>query len=186
MNLRIIGGRLRGKKLYSAPGTHTRPTADRVREAIFNILNTEVVGTKVLDMFAGTGCFGLEALSRGAERAVFIDNHRLPVSVIKKNIAACRFDAVARIHKCDFRYDANRLSIIGNGFDLVFMDPPYNQGLVESTLVLLGTKELLKKEAIVIVEHTSLEPIGESIKPFVVEDQRKYGKTLVSFLRYTI
>ena len=186
MHLRIIGGRLRGKKLYSAPGTLTRPTADRVREAIFNILASEVIGARVLDLFAGTGCLGLEALSRGAEYAVFIDNHPLPISVIRKNIIACRFEAVVQVLRCDLRHDATRLSVAGDGFDLVFMDPPYNQGLVEPTLARLDTIGLLKKDAIVMVEHTPLEPIGENITPFVVNDQRKYGKTLVSFLLYTI
>jgi len=186
MNLRIIGGGLRGKKLYSSPGTRTRPTADRVREAVFSILSSEVIGTKVLDLFAGTGCFGLEALSRGAAYAIFIDNHQLPISVIKRNIIACRFEAVTQVLKSDLSHDANRLSFVENDFDLVFMDPPYNQGLVESTLYWLGSKGRLKQDAIVIVEHTPLEPIGESIKPFVVKDQRKYGKTLVSFLLYAI
>ena len=186
MNLRIIGGRLRGKKLYSVPGTLTRPTADRVREAVFNILATEIIGTRVLDLFAGTGCLGLEALSRGAKLAVFIDNHQLPVSVIKKNIVACRFETVSRTFQLDLCNDANRLSVAGKDFDLVFMDPPYNRGLVEPTLAKLSFYGLLAKEAIIVVEHTPLEPIGETIMPFVVKDQRKYGKTLVSFLLYAI
>lgn len=186
MHLRIIGGCLRGKKLYSAPGILTRPTANRVREAVFNILASEVIGARVLDLFAGAGCLGLEALSRGAGSAVLVDNHQLPISVIKKNISACRFEAVARVFRCDLRHDANQLSTVGDDVDLVFMDPPYNQGLVEPTLARLGTIGLLKKDAIVMVEHTPLEPIGENVTSFVVKDQRKYGKTLVSFLLYTI
>lgn len=187
MSLRIIGGCRRGKKLYSAPGILTRPTTDRVREAIFNILASEVIDARVLDLFAGTGSLGLEALSRGAGYAHFIDNHRLPLSVIKKNITACRFEAIARVYQCDLQHDVNQLSVVGNGFDLVFLDPPYNQGFVEPTLAGLGAMPgLLKKDAIVIVEHTPFEPIDENIMPFVFKDQRKYGKTLVSFLLYTI
>ena len=186
MSLRIIGGRLRGKKLCSVPGLLTRPTADRVREAVFNILASEVVGARVLDLFAGTGCLGLEALSRGARQAVFIDNHQQPVSVIKKNIVACRVESVSQVIRSDLRYNMNRISVGGGDFDLVFMDPPYNQGLIEPTLVLLDTKKLLKRNSIVMVEHTHLEPIGENITPFIVKDQRKYGKTLVSFLLYAI
>jgi 16S rRNA (guanine966-N2)-methyltransferase len=184
--MRIIGGRLRGKKLYSSPGTLTRPTADRVREAVFSILASEVIGARVLDLFAGTGCLGLEALSRGAGAAVFIDNHPLPISVVKRNIVACRFEAITQVLRCDLRHDANRLFVAGDDFDLIFMDPPYNQGLVEPTLARLDTIGRLKKDAIVMVEHTQLEPIGENIMPFVLKDQRKYGKTLVSFLLYTI
>jgi 16S rRNA (guanine966-N2)-methyltransferase len=177
---------LRGKKLYSEPGIRTRPTADRVKEAVFNILASEVIGTRVLDLFAGTGCLGLEALSRGAGYVVFVDNHELPVSVIKKNIVACGCEAVAQVFRCELPRDARRLSIVGADFDLVFLDPPYNQGLIEPTLARLDAVGLLKKEATVMVEHSPLEPIGENIAPFAVEDQRKYGKTLVSFLRYTI
>ena len=186
MSLRIIGGRLRGKKLYSVPGILTRPTADRVREAVFNILASEVVGARVLDLFAGTGCLGLEALSRGAGHAVFVDNHHQPISVIKKNIVACRVESVSQVFRSDLLNDANRIFVSGGDFDLVFMDPPYNQGLIEPTLALLDTIKLLKRDAIVMVEHTHREPIGEKITPFVVKDQRKYGKTLVSFLLYAI
>ena len=187
MKLRIIGGRLRGKKLYSVPGTLTRPTADRVREAIFNILTSEIIGgARVLDLFAGTGCLGLEALSRGAEYTVLIDNHPLPISVIKKNILACRFEAVARTIQFDLCGDANRLAVAGKGFNLVFMDPPYNRGLVDQTLIKLNACGLLAQDAIIVVEHTPLEPIGEKMSPFVVKDERKYGKTLVSFLIYAI
>lgn len=186
LNLRIIGGSLRGKKLYSVPGILTRPTADRVREAVFNILASRVAGARVLDLFAGTGCLGLEALSRGAQAAVFVDHHPLPVSVIKKNIAACRLDSVCRVLKSDLLHDAKRIAAAGDDFDLVFMDPPYNQGLIEPTLALLHAAGVLNKNAVVMVEHTPLEPIGEKITPLVVEDQRKYGKTLVSFLVYAI
>ena len=168
------------------PGILTRPTADRVREAVFNILASEVIDARVLDLFAGTGSLGLEALSRGAGSAVFIDNHQQPLSVIRKNIIACRCETVAQVLRCDIRHDVNRLSVAGDDFDLVFLDPPYNQGLVDPTLVRLGSIGLLKKDAIVMVEHTPLEPIGENITPFVVKDQRKYGKTLVSFLLYAI
>ncbi len=186
MNLRIIGGRLRGKKLYSVPGNLTRPTADRVREAVFNILASDVLEARVLDLFAGTGALGLEALSRGAEDVVFVDNHQLPISVIKKNINACRVETVSRVFRSDLRYDTNRISTSGAVFDLVFMDPPYNQGLIEPPLAWMDALGLLKRDAIVVVEHTPFEPIGEKILPFVVKDQRKYGKTLVSFLLYAI
>ena len=182
MKLRIIGGQLRGKKLNSVPGTITRPTADRVREAIFNILSSEVIDARVLDLFAGTGCLGLEALSRGARYAAFIDSNPLPLSVIKKNILTCKFEGISHIYRCDLHQDMKRLSIVGNDFDLVFMDPPYNRGLVGPTLSRLETLGLLKKNAIVVVEHSPLEPIEENISAFVIKDQRKYGKTLVSFL----
>lgn len=184
--VRVIGGRLRGKKLHSVPGMRTRPTANRVRESVFNILAAEVKGMKVLDLFAGTGVLGLEALSRGAKYAVLVDYHRQALSVIRRNIASCGLDDAARVLRCDLRRDVNWQSAFGEGFQLVFMDPPYNRGFVNSTLACLHTSQLLEKDAIVTVEHSPQEPIGDDVSPFVLKDQRKYGKTLVSFLLYAI
>ena len=186
MHLRIIGGRLRGKKLYSLPGNLTRPTADRVREAVFNILASEVNDVQVLDLFAGTGILGLEALSRGAGYAVFVDNHPQPISVIKRNILSCRFDNVTRVVRHDLRQDIRIPFTSGKCFQLVFMDPPYNTGLIHPTLARLHASRMLDKEAIVMVEHSLLEPIENGETPFVLKDQRKYGKTLVSFLLYAV
>jgi len=187
MNLRIIGGQFRGKKLHSVPGNLTRPTANRVREALFNILAPEVRASRVLDLFAGTGVLGLEALSRGAQSVVFVDNHPLPRSVIQKNIVACGYEAVARVLRVDLGSDFFWPTVAGNGFQLVFMDPPYNKGLVVPTLVRLHAAGLLSEDATVTVEHSPLESIGEeAVQPFVLKDQRKYGKTLVSFLRYDL
>ena len=185
-NLRIVGGRLRGKKLHSLPGTLTRPTADRVREAVFNILSSAVSDARVLDLFAGTGLLGLEALSRGAVQAVFVDKHRPAISVINKNILACRLEAATQVLRRDLRHGFNRLQDGMARFHLVFMDPPYNQGLVAPTIENLHTGGMLEKDAIVVVEHTPKEPMGKDLGPFEREDQRKYGKTLVSFLRYAI
>jgi 16S rRNA (guanine966-N2)-methyltransferase len=184
--LRVIGGRLRGKKLHSVPGCLTRPTANRVRESVFNILAGEVTGVKVLDLFAGTGILGIEALSRGARYTVFVDQHRQPLSVIRKNINSCGFDAVSRVLGCDLGLDFDWGSTAGGGFQLVFMDPPYNRDFVQSTLTRLHASRLLEKDAIVVVEHSPKEPVGEAVSPFVLRDQRKYGKTLVSFLLYAI
>lgn len=186
MQLRVIGGRLRGKKLYSVPGMLTRPTANRVREAVFNILTSEVNGAKVLDLFAGTGSLGLEALSRGAVYAVFVDNHPQPLSVIQKNISACKLDTACRVLRCDLGLEFSWQSAPGGGFQLVFMDPPYDKGFVGSTLARLHAGRLLEKDAIVMVEHSPREPIEVGASPYVLQDQRKYGKTLVSFLLYAI
>lgn len=186
MRLRIIGGRLGGKKLHSIPGVLTRPTASRVRESVFNILAFDVKGARVLDLFAGSGALGLEALSRGATFALFVDQHRQPVSVIQKNIFSCGLEAAARVIRCDLGHGFNWAPTSGGGFQLAFMDPPYNKGFVNSTLVRLHTAGLLEEEAIVVVEHSPLEPIPDEETPFILKDQRKYGKTLVSFLLYAV
>ena len=186
MYLRIIGGRLKGKKLCSVPGDFTRPTASRVRESVFNILAFEVKGRRVLDLFAGTGVLGLEALSRGAASAAFVDQYRRPLSVIQKNILSCGLDAATKVIQFDLRHDFKWGLRLGSGFQLVFMDPPYNKGFVNSTLSRLHNGSLLENDAIVTVEHSPSEPIVAGDAPFVLKDQRTYGKTLVSFLFYTI
>jgi 16S rRNA (guanine966-N2)-methyltransferase len=184
MHLRITGGRLRGKKLHSVPGLLTRPTASRVRESVFNILSFDVEETRVLDLFAGSGVLGLEALSRGARFALFIDHHRQPVSVIQKNISSCGLDADTRVIRYNLQHEFSWAPAHGSGFQLVFMDPPYNRGFINSTLARLHAAGLLEHDAIVVVEHSAMEPIVEEEMPFALRDQRSYGKTLVSFLLY--
>ena len=186
MKLKVIGGRLKGKPLASPKGLDVRPTAGRVREAVFNIIFSRVQNAMVLDLFAGTGAFGIEALSRGASRAVFIDNNPASLAVIKQNILTCGLEAVADIR----RYDAARhLSNLGEfkpAFDLVFMDPPYNRNAVGAALTALARAEILKPGALVVSEHSQKETIEDTGTPFTLKDQRKYGRALVSFLEFMI
>jgi len=124
MTLRIIGGKFKGKKLLPLHGSATRPTAGMVREALFNICADRIRNARVLDLFAGTGAFGLEALSRGATAAVFIDSDKRAVELIRKNITACRATDAAMVFKCDAVSNLNCIGQPGYRFDLVFMDPP--------------------------------------------------------------
>jgi 16S rRNA (guanine966-N2)-methyltransferase len=181
--MRIIGGELRGKKLAPLRGTAIRPTADRTREAVFNIISAKVPGANVLDLFAGTGAFGLEALSRGAARAVFVDNAAVALAAIEKNIAACRMQDRSRVIRWDIIRNLNCLGSVSQGFDLVFLDPPYNCNAVLPTLQnLVQSDALLAPGVTVIVEHAPSETITELPDGLALMDQRKYGKTLVSFL----
>ncbi len=186
MKLRVIGGRLKGKPLATPKGLDVRPTAGRVREAIFNILFSRVQNAVVLDLFAGTGAFGIEALSRGASQAVFIDNSPASLAVLKKNIQACGLEAVAEIR----RYDAARqlfgLTEFKLAFDIVFMDPPYNRNAVDAALTGLVQADLLKQGALVVAEHALTESVTGADRAFFLKDQRKYGRTLVSFLEFMI
>jgi 16S rRNA (guanine966-N2)-methyltransferase len=186
MGLRIISGRLKGKKLHSLQGPTIRPTADRLRESIFNILSHRVQKAMVLDLFAGTGALGIEALSRGAESAVFVDNNPGAITVIKRNIKSCSFDKHARIIRWDIKKNLNCLKSAGTAFDLVFLDPPYNQSMVKPALFNLEQTRSLEKGARIVVEHSPLEPIPEELFMFEIEDQRRYGKTVVSFLTYGV
>lgn len=185
--VRVIGGERRGKKLLSVHGMATRPTADRVRESIFNIISSRVAGAMVLDLFAGTGILGIEALSRRACFAVFIDNCRAPIETIGKNLIACRFEARAKVIQQDVQTGLRWLKGNGPPFNLVFMDPPYLlKGLIGATLSHLHDSGALSPNALIVVEHSVAEPLPEILPEFKQIDQRKYGKTLVSFIHYII
>jgi 16S rRNA (guanine966-N2)-methyltransferase len=181
MPLRVIAGQLRGKRLATVPGRETRPTADRIRESIFNILGTAVRHAHVLDLFAGTGAFGIEALSRGADFALFIENGREALGVLTRNIQACRLADRTRVLNGDAAGSLNGLADGDRKFDLVFMDPPYRTGMIAPALRHLADSRCLADKARIVVEHAAGEAVGEA-PPFRLQDHRCYGKTLVSFL----
>jgi 16S rRNA (guanine966-N2)-methyltransferase len=186
MALRVIAGELKGRKLRTIPGLKTRPTADRTREAIFNILGPTVCGAHVIDVFAGTGAFGIEALSRGAASAVFIEIGREALGVLDGNIHTCGLAGRVSV----FRWDASRnLNCLGQQepkFDLAFLDPPYRRGLVTPALSNLHAAHCLATGALLVVEHGADDPFPEPGVPYLLRDRRRYGKTLVSFLNYVL
>ncbi len=195
VRVRIIAGEFRGRKLKPIRGVRIRPTADRCREAIFNILSTGVQDARVLDLFAGTGALGLEALSRGARSALFLDNHRDSASVIEGNIRTCRVEGRARILRWNILRNLNCIKSMDPGFDLIFMDPPYRKNMVRPVLIHLLDSDALAPDARIVVEHAISEAMPEAIPEeipgtpgqapcFKLADQRRYGKTLVSFFDY--
>ncbi len=186
MGLRIISGNLRGKKLFSVRGIKTRPTADRLRESLFNILASQVRNKKILDLFAGTGALGIEALSRGAKSVVFVDNYINAISIIKKNVTSCNMNEKSKIKQWNILHNLNCIKSTEGIIDLVFMDPPYNKNMIQKTLHHLQSCTWLAKNASIIIEHSFLESIPEDLDCFTITDRRKYGKTIVSFLNYDI
>ncbi len=182
--MRIIGGKFRKKKIASVKGISTRPTSDRLRETIFNIISTSVMDSVVLDLYAGTGAFGIEALSRGAEFAVFIDNNKTAIDTINSNIQSCNLSDSCEIIFSDILKNLNRIKSKENYFDLVFMDPPYNRNTLNKTFFNLHKSCTLRNNANIIVEHSPDETVQTDIKEFVFKDQRKYGKSVVSFFNY--
>ncbi len=182
--MRIIGGKFKRKKLAAVPGASTRPTSDRLRESLFNILAGDVADAVVLDLFAGTGALGIEALSRHAHSAVFVDNQSKAVSVINKNIDACSLEKNIKVYKWDITRNLNCLSGREQLFDLVFIDPPYNLEMIPKTLANLVKIKCLKNDAVIVVEHSSSESVGEIPDCCSMTDIRQYGKTSVTFLVY--
>jgi len=197
--VRIIGGEYRGRRLPALRGLVIRPTADRIRESIFSILGTLTLDAVVLDLFAGTGALGLEALSRGAAAAVFVDRSGRALSLVARSLRMLGVDRKARVIRWDIAKNLDCVRETGvtpnvrtpdaasgsvlPGFDLVFADPPYNRNLVQKALTHLDRSEALAQGAVVVVEHSPDEPIPDSLSGYQVADRRRYGSTCVSFLR---
>jgi len=181
--MRIITGLAKGRRLLSPKSTRIRPALDQVKEAIFNIL-FDVQGLRILDLFAGTGSMGIEALSRGAACAAFVDVYAPAISLIKKNLERCGLEDRANVFKLRVGPAIRRLERKGGSFDIIFVDPPYLKDLVNPTLEILATSTLVGPSSIVIVEHHPKEPI-KPLNGLAVTDIRRYGQTNVSFLKRT-
>ena len=184
--LRIISGSRKGKKLISVPGLKTRPTSDRIKESIFNILSPLAPNTIVLDLFAGTGAMAIEALSRGVEYAVMLDKDKAAVNVIRKNILACDFSNRAKVLSWDVEVNLSCLIRMQKKFNIIFIDPPYNQNVILPTLGNLVKTNTLAGGALLVIEHSTDESLSPLPDHFLLKDERRYGKTLVSFLNYMI
>ncbi|WP_298356363.1 16S rRNA (guanine(966)-N(2))-methyltransferase RsmD [Rhodoblastus sp.] len=182
--MRIVGGRLKGRALQGPRGEGLRPTSDRLRETLFNILahsyGDPVEGARVIDLFAGTGALGLEAVSRGAEFCLFVDDGAQARALIRENVEALGLGGVTRI----FRRDARKLGDKPPGapYTLAFLDPPYNRGLAEPALSSLLRGGWLAPDALVIVEEAAAA-MFEPAPGFDVFERRDYGETEVIFLR---
>ncbi len=182
--MRIISGSAKGRKLTTPKNMRVRPTADRIKEALFNILQNmieEMPAIKVLDVFAGTGNLGIEALSRGAAHAVFIDNHRQSAEMIKKNLQMLDFEARARIIVDEALAAIHLLEKQGDGFGLIFLDPPYSKGYTEKMLDCLSTSPLVTDDTIVVAEFSAQETIPRHFGLLQEFDRRVYGDTALAF-----
>ncbi len=179
-NPRIIAGKSKGMRLKTLPGTITRPITDRVKEALFNILGSDVVGSKFLDLFGGSGSVGIEALSRGAETAVFIEINAKAYAVLRENLYKSGFAASSKLIKGDaFKYIASEKA---EDFDYIFIAPPQYHGLWKDTLLLLDRNpSLLAENGWIIAQIDPVEEEKFELQSFVEFDCRKYGSTLLKF-----
>lgn len=180
--MRIISGKCRGRKLTAPTGMATRPTSDRVRESIFNIISQRTEGARVLDLFAGTGALGMEALSRNAKSALFVDKSPEACTIIKKNISLCRFENLSTVICQEITQKTFPYLPAKNKFDLVFIDPPYEKGLIETVIGSGAFINLLTENALIVAEHSAMENLTLPISTLDITDQRKYGRTRISFL----
>lgn len=183
MGLRIVSGSAKGRKLKGPKKLGIRPASARVRKSLFEILSP-LEGKVILDLFAGTGSMGMEALSKGAKEVTFVDNDRHAISLLFENLTRTGFLTQSHVLKKPAQLAIPWLSQKGKRYDLIFLDPPYNQGHVDTCLKILKKFPLLHAHGMVVCEHSPQE------KPTIfsgleVADERKYGQTLVTMIRYS-
>lgn len=182
--MRIVAGSARGRTLLTPRTAGIRPTADRVRESLFNILGQWLEGQTVLDLFAGTGALSMEALSRGAVRAVLVDQDREALKLCRQNADALGFRGQVEIQGMPVQRAVELLGRRGEPFDLVFADPPYALHLAPDILRWVDENKLLKPDGTLVVEHERKEIAPESHGGLTRTDQRRFGDTLVSLYRF--
>ncbi len=180
--MRVISGSCKGRKLVQIHGHKIRPTSDRVKEAVFNILGPMVRQAQVLDLFAGTGALGIEALSRGASHATFID---IDCDTIHKNLELCRFKENISVISYDIINGFLPKILLEQRYDLIFIDPPYNKGYIEQTIEKETFTDLLNTNGIIIAEQSCKESLEIRLSRLDIYRQKKYSKTIISFMNKT-
>ncbi len=176
--MRVITGSARGRRLITLEGNDVRPTTDRVKEAMFSAIQFDIEGRRVLDLFAGSGQLGIEALSRGAAEAVFTDTSQQAINVIRDNVEKCEFNDKAKIIKTDF---SGYISMTPDRFDIAFIDPPYAKGFLERVLPILP--RVMSDYGIIVCEHPVDEKLPEALDSFLLHKTYKFGKIAFSVYR---
>ena len=178
--MRVISGKLRGLKLNTPKNDDVRPTTDRVKESLFNIINSYIMESDVLDLFAGTGSLGIECLSRGANKCVFVDLSKDSLQVVKSNIKKARLEEDSIVINLGYKEAITKLSLQNNKFDLIFMDPPYYKDMFVDALSKIQESSILKEDGIIVVEHDSKEELPEKINMLEKMKIKKYGNTTIT------
>lgn len=180
--MRIIGGKARGTKLYTLEGKTTRPTLDRVKESIFNIIQNDILDSVFLDLFSGSGAIGLEAISRGAKKAILCDKSKDAINIIRKNIEKTHFLEQAEVYNLDFEQCLKKLK---ENIDIIYIDPPYQTNYIQKSLEILQSSHFITEKTKIILETDDEERIQNEIKnlKFEMTDKRKYGIAHIIFLQ---
>lgn len=183
--IRIISGNFRGLKLNTLEGVNTRPTLDRVRETIFNVIAFDLEGAKTLDLFAGSGAFGLECISRNAKESYFVDNNKDAIGVINTNIKKAKAEDKCFVFKSEYDTFIKQCDEV---FDIIFIDPPYNQNLHNEALVCIRDNNLISDDGIIIVEVDKKDTIDEeNLTHFEIYKEKRFKNTCcIYFLRKSV
>ena len=179
--MRIIAGTKRGVRLTSFKGRKVRPTTDRTKEVIFNVLRNHIEGSLVLDIFSGTGSLGIEALSRGAAKAVFIDNDRNAQKILQDNLSKSDFIEVSELITLPVKHGLKKLSNANQKFDLIFADPPYKGDLAKETIQLIEYYDLLGSDGCLTIEHSDKTNLVKASEKYTLQSLRRQGVTQLSF-----
>jgi len=179
--MRVVAGEAKGRRLKAPEGDRIRPTADRVKESLFEVIGERVRGARVLDLFAGTGNLGIEALSRGASSALFVDADRSAIRLIGQNLVRTRLGQRAETWRGDARAVLDRLARLGRRFEIVLLDPPYAAGYDEDILQRLSRSKILSPGSLTTIEHDRRTDLPERIDALGRCDQRRFGDTVISF-----
>ena len=178
--MRVITGKARGVQLKTPDGLLTRPTSDRVKEALFSIIQFEIPGARVLDLFGGTGQLGIEALSRGAKDAVFVDAREDACRLIRENLKRTRLDSNAKVIRCDYLEYLKRCT---ENFQIILLDPPYAEVFLENALKCIAEIDILQSGGIIVAEHPVGKELPWEFEGFIRSRDYKYGKTLPTIYR---
>ncbi|WP_297991889.1 16S rRNA (guanine(966)-N(2))-methyltransferase RsmD [Anoxybacillus sp.] len=182
--MRVISGKCKGKSLQAVPGMTTRPTTDKVKEAMFNMIGPYFSGGLGLDLFGGSGGLGIEALSRGLDRVIFVDHDAKAVQTIKKNVAACRLTDQAEIYRNDAERALKAIIKRGLTFRLIFLDPPYKNKQLEALIAIIDAHQLLQKDGFIVAEHGAEVELPKQIGRLTKVKDETYGITAVSIFAY--
>ena len=178
--MRVITGKARGVQLKTPEGMLTRPTADRVKEALFSIINFDIPGAKVLDLFGGTGQLGIEALSRGAEAAVFVDQREDACKIIRENLRRTKLEGQGRVVRSDY---LDYLRRCRDKFDIILLDPPYAEVFLENALKSITEIDILQSGGIIVAERPSGKELPYEFEGFTRSKDYKYGNTVLTLYR---
>ncbi len=181
--LRVISGSAKGLKLSTLEGMNTRPTTDRVKENLFNIIASYIPGSNILDLFAGSGSLGIEALSRGAESAVFCDQSEHSTEIITRNLEHTKLMDKSEIFLGEAQIILKKLSQLSKKFDIIFLDPPYKKEIVPGILQNLENYGVLDKKVLISVETDIEDQLPQEIGTLCVSRQQVYGKTKLTFYK---
>lgn len=176
--MRIVSGTARGKKLCTPEGNDVRPTIDRVKEAVFSSLQFDIEGREILDLFAGSGQLGLEALSRGAKHCNFVDGGQKSIDAVKANIKNCGFEDKSTVNFCD---SFDFLNKTDKKFDIAFLDPPYGKGFIDKAMPMLVNK--MSGYGVIVCEHNEIDKLDEVYGDFIKQRTKRYGIVYVSYYR---